>query len=107
MMILDTNVFSAAMTLERHPVIEGWLDQIDRTLLSITVVTVFEVRLGIEQTPAGKKREGLERDFARLMTGAFSEPARVFQLDGRAADQTAGHDDRRHRDDARPADRHP
>jgi predicted nucleic acid-binding protein len=38
----------------------AWLDAIDPGLLYASVITVGELRLGVEALPAGKKRRDLE-----------------------------------------------
>ena len=99
MIILDTNVISAAMRTRQDPVIAQWLNDFPIESLWLTAITVFEIRLGIEVLAAGKKRRQLEQDFERALFDDFE--GRVLALDEAAA-QAAGVLDGQRRRDGRP-----
>jgi toxin FitB len=65
MILLDTNVVSAFMRLEKEPAVERWLGTLKATDLHVPALVVLEVQFGIECLPAGRKRRHLEmkRDF--------------------------------------------
>lgn len=70
----------------RSPVdapVAAWLKQRRTEPLAVTVVTVMEIRHGIERTAQGKRRATMEADFEKLVT-----PPRGFEVldfDERAA----------------------
>ena len=60
MIILDTNVFSAAMADRPDPRLTGWIDRQPWKSLYITTITVYEVQYGIEVLATGARRRRLE-----------------------------------------------
>lgn len=58
MLILDTNVVSAAMAPEKHPIVAGWLAS--QNGYYTTSITVMEVATGITPLAEGRKRSMLE-----------------------------------------------
>lgn len=58
MLILDTNVISAAMAPEKHPIVAGWLAT--QNGYYTTSITVMEVANGIAPLAEGRKRSMLE-----------------------------------------------
>ena len=96
-MILDTNVFSAIMKLTDNPVIQKWLASNNPSRLSITAITVFEVRFGIEKSPAGRKRTALEESFEQLMKDFAAKPDRILALDTGAANHAGRIQAKRHK----------
>jgi len=61
--VLDTNVLSAAMQSDPPGVIIAWMDAQPASSLWTTAVTVFEIRYGLCRLPDGKKRSRLEKAF--------------------------------------------
>lgn len=84
MIVLDTNVISAAMRIDTEPEIVAWLDRQPPDELWITAVTVFEVRFGIAILPAGRRRRALEAAFALALRDDLED--RILPFDRRAAD---------------------
>jgi toxin FitB len=82
--LLDTNIISNVTKPSPSPVLSAWMaDQSDADLF-ISSLTVAEVRRGILEMPAGRKRKQLEQWFSgpegpqALFAGrvlAFDEPA--------------------------------
>ncbi|WP_039826149.1 PIN domain-containing protein [Nocardia testacea] len=58
MLVLDTNVISAAMAPEKHPIVAGWLAA--QTGYYTTSITVLEVANGLARLAEGRKRSILE-----------------------------------------------
>jgi predicted nucleic acid-binding protein len=87
MIILDTNVVSAAMRSVTDAAIAAWLDARPVESLWLTTVTVFEIRMGIETLTPGRRRRQLQEDFARVLSDDFQN--RILPLDEPAA-QAAG-----------------
>lgn len=82
MMVLDTDVLSAAIRYVPDRQIVGWFDRQPAASLCITTITLFEIRSGIEQTSDRSRRLGLAAAFElalrELLEGRvlpFDEPA--------------------------------
>lgn len=101
MIVLDTNVISAAMCIDTEPEIVAWLDRQPPDELWITAVTVFEVRFGIAILPAGRRRRALEAAFALALRDDLEN--RILPFDRRAAD-AAGDIAARRRASGNPVD---
>jgi hypothetical protein len=84
LIVLDTNVLSALMLREPDPLVVSWLDSLPAESVWTTAVTVFEVRMGLEVLPAGRRRDHLEESFARALEEDFEN--RVLPFDRSAAD---------------------
>jgi len=85
--ILDTNVISALMVEEPEPVVASWLDRYPPESVWTTAVTVFELRLGIEILPHGRKRRALEEQFAHTLNDDLQ--GRVLAVDFDASHRAA------------------
>jgi hypothetical protein len=85
--VLDTNVLSALMRTNPEAVVVEWLDRQPADSVWLTSITVFEARFGFALLPRGRRRNGLERAFDRVLTEDLSN--RVLTLDEMAA-TTAG-----------------
>lgn len=58
--LVDTNVISEYTKPQPESRVTQWLDRADPESLFVSVVTLGEIRLGIEDLPAGKRRAALE-----------------------------------------------
>jgi predicted nucleic acid-binding protein len=58
--LVDTNVISEFVKPQPTPKVIHWLELTDPELLFASVVTLGEIRLGIENLPLGKRRIALE-----------------------------------------------
>jgi hypothetical protein len=87
LIVLDTNVLSALMLREPDPVVVSWLDSLPAESIWTTTITVFEVRMGLEILPAGRRKDQLEESFAKALEEDFEN--RVLPFDSLAA-ETAG-----------------
>ena len=83
MIVLDTNVLSALMRSSPDAVVVEWLDRQPADSVWLTSITVFEARFGLALLPQGRRRNGLERAFDRVLTEDLS--SRVLTLDEMAA----------------------
>ena len=83
MIVLDTNVISALMHNEPEPAVVAWLDRQPADSVWITAVTAFEIRMGFELLPEGRRRERLELAFQLMLTEDLA--GRVLPLDEAAA----------------------
>src|SRR5438105_135936 len=93
MIILDTNVLSAAMSADAN--IAAWLDRQSHTSVWTTAVTLLEIRFGLELMPAGRRK--IEREAALERMLADKLEGRLLPFDQNAALQTALVMARRHR----------
>ena len=87
MIILDTNVLSAFMRpAPDRPVIE-WLDRQPSESVWTSSVTIFEIVVGIEITPEGRRRAFLQTALDRLLAEIIEE--RILPFDTPAAQAAA------------------
>jgi toxin FitB len=86
MTILDTNVLSALMRDAPDIKVKEWLDQQAETSVWTTSVSVFEIQVGLQALPDGKRKTGLSEEFERLLDQIDH---RVAVLDEEAARQAA------------------
>jgi len=87
MIVLDTNVLSAAMRRKADPVVVAWLDRQPSESLWITTITVFEIRFGLELLSDGRRRKKLENAFAQALEEDFQR--RILSFDFQAAEEAA------------------
>lgn len=59
--LVDTNSISEFVKPEPNPKVKHWFEIADPASLFVSVITVGEIRLGIEDMPLGKRRTDLER----------------------------------------------
>jgi len=85
--LLDTNVLSALMRREAERKVVAWLDAQPPESIWTTSITVFEIRLGLEQLAAGRRRRLLEEAFAKALEEDFENRVAVFD---RPAAEAAG-----------------
>src|SRR5258706_10621401 len=55
--VLDTNVISELMARKPNPKVVAWLDSLDPATLCLTVITIGELRKGVEKLPASKRKD--------------------------------------------------
>ena len=63
MIILDTNIVSEFMGAPPHPAVLAWLKSIPIGDLCITTLQTAEIMKGLTDMPAGRRRDGLTRDY--------------------------------------------
>lgn len=82
--LLDTNVVSEWVKPHPDPGVVAWLAEVDEDRVFLSVVTLTELRYGIERLPAGRRRkrlqEWLEEDLPLRFEG------RILAIDGLVAD---------------------
>ena len=82
--LLDTNVVSEWTKPHPNPGLIAWLEEIDEDRVFLSVVTLTELRYGIERLAAGKKRRGLEDWVQNELPLRFE--ARILSIDAPVAD---------------------
>lgn len=85
--LLDTNAVSEAMKPQPNPGVVAWMNTVDEDLVYISVVTLTELRYGIERLAAGSRRKRLEEWLQRELPLRFDR--RILPIDETIAD-TAG-----------------
>jgi predicted nucleic acid-binding protein len=81
MIVLDTNVVSALMRRQREETVVSWLDTCAPENIWTTAVTVYEVRVGLEQLEIGQRRTALEESFQLLLSDRIESRVLPFDLD--------------------------
>jgi toxin FitB len=85
MIILDTNVLSAAMASDS--VVVAWLDRQSPSSVWTTTVTIFEVRSGLMAMPTGRRRAERELAFDNIIENDLE--GRILPFDRSAAEEAA------------------
>lgn len=83
MILLDTNVISAAMMPAPPRPVLRWLNDQDSTGLFLSSITLAEISYGLRVLPDGRRRRNLEDRFAKFVAGGFEQ--RVLSFDEKAA----------------------
>jgi len=81
--LLDTNVVSEWVKPKPDPHVVAWLAEVDEDRVFLSVVTLAEVRRGVELLPAGRRRERLAAWLADELPARFE--GRILGIDERVA----------------------
>jgi hypothetical protein len=73
MFLVDTNVLSELVANRPNAGVVRWAASVDERLLSISVVTIAEMRHGVQLLPAGRRREALEISLVRQIIPRFRD----------------------------------
>jgi predicted nucleic acid-binding protein len=75
--LLDTNVISELISKQPNKKVVEWLDRLDPNTVYLSVITIGEIRKGIEKLPYSKRkekvREWLETDLLLRFQGRILE----------------------------------
>ncbi len=82
--LLDTNVVSEWAKPAPNPGVISWLGNADEDRIFLSVVTLFELRYGIERMPAGHRRKNLSDWLEQHLPIRFE--GRILSVDPFAAD---------------------
>jgi len=58
--VLDTNVISELIARQPNTQVVEWLDNLDPNTVYLTVITIGEIRKGIEKLPPSKRKTTVE-----------------------------------------------
>lgn len=83
--LLDTNVISETIRRQPNKSVIGWLEQVPSDLLHVSVLTLGELRKGIEILPEKRKRERLRLWLAHDLPAWFE--GRVLSIDRAVAER--------------------
>lgn len=82
--LLDTNVISEWVKPRPEPRVVAWLAEVDEDRVFMSVVTLGELRHGIERLPGGRRRDRLNEWLRRELPLRFE--GRVLPIDAAVAD---------------------
>lgn len=82
--LLDTNVISEPMKPRPNQGVLAWLAQVDEDCVFLSVVTVTELRHGIERLARGRRRARLDQWLREDLTSRFG--SRILAVDLEVAD---------------------
>ena len=83
--LLDTNVVSEWLKPRPNPGVVSWLDVADENQTFLSVVTITELRYGIERLTTGARKQRLDHWLHRDLLSRFE--ARVLPVDLAIADE--------------------
>ncbi|MBF0437484.1 MAG: type II toxin-antitoxin system VapC family toxin [Magnetococcales bacterium] len=83
--LLDTNVLSETVRIKPNPAVLSWLSQIPDHHLHISVLTLGEIRKGVECLASSARRERLRLWLENDLPGWFG--GRVLPVDWAVADR--------------------
>jgi len=82
--LLDTNVISEPMKPRPNAGVLSWLSEVDEDSVFLSVVTITELRYGIERLATGRRRDRLDGWLRKDLTLRFGE--RILPVDFETAD---------------------
>ncbi len=82
--LLDTNVISEPMKVRPNAGVLDWLAQVDEDSVYLSVVSITELRYGIERLASGRRRHALEAWLREHLTSRFE--GRILAVDVEVAD---------------------
>jgi hypothetical protein len=82
--MLDTNVVSESTKLRPNTGLMAWLDGVDENSVFLSVITLTELRYGVERLAAGRRRKQLDRWLEHELPQRFE--GRILPVDALVAD---------------------
>ena len=80
MILLDTNVVSAAMKPRAPTTVLAWIDRQPTTELYLSTITIAEISFGLYNLPDGRRRRDLEQRFEQVVLEGFEGRVLSFEL---------------------------
>lgn len=84
MFLLDTNAVSEWMKPRPNAGLVAWMEDVDEDRVFISVVTLAELRYGVERLPPGTRRRQLDRWLREELPPRFE--SRMLPIDANVAD---------------------
>ena len=81
MIILDTNLISEPLRPDPEPRVVAWFDAQALETLYLTAISAAELRAGVAQLPAGKRRSNLQDSLEQTILPLFIGRVLPFDLD--------------------------
>jgi len=82
--LLDTNVIPEPMKARPNAGVVAWLAEVDEDSVFLSVVTITELRYGIERLATGRRRERLDAWLRKDLSSRFK--GRILPIDVEVAD---------------------
>lgn len=82
--LLDTNVISELAKAEPHPKVADWFLKLGPNQAFISVITLGEIRRGVDALPDGRRRQALDRWLDQDLPEQFE--GRILGVDRRVAE---------------------
>lgn len=82
--LLDTNAVSEWIKPHPNPGWQDWIDAATEEEVFISVISLAEIRFGVERLPAGLRRQRLEAWLSSTLPARFER--RILNVDGAVAD---------------------
>jgi toxin FitB len=82
--LIDTNIVSEWVKPRPDAGIVSWLDEVDEDRVFLSVVSLAEIRFGIERRALGRRRNRLDRWLREELPERFE--GRIVLVDGQVAD---------------------
>jgi toxin FitB len=82
--LIDTNIVSEWVKPRPDAGIVSWLDEVDEDRVFLSVVSLAEIRFGIERRAPGRRRNRLDRWLREELPERFE--GRIVLVDGQVAD---------------------
>ena len=79
--LLDTNVISELVARQPNARVLEWIESVDPDRVFLSVVTIGELRKGIEKLPASRRRTALSDWLATDLTARFRGRILVLDID--------------------------
>jgi toxin FitB len=83
--LLDTNAISEWVKPQPDPGLVRWLDEIDEDRTYLSVITLGEIRKGVDRLAGGRRRDRLEQWLTIELPDRFGE--RMLSIDAAVADE--------------------
>ena len=83
--LVDTNILSETMKPSPDPAASRWMFETEQNKIYLSVVTMAEIRRGVDQMDHGRRRQRLEEWLTGELPGWFS--GRILDVNLRVADQ--------------------
>ena len=80
MIVLDTNIISELMKSFPDENVINWFGTLEPQLITITSITIAELRYGISILPHGKRREAIHMAFKEMIAEEFNNAILDFDL---------------------------
>jgi toxin FitB len=82
--LIDTNIVSEWVKPRPDAGIVSWLDEVDEDRVFLSIVSLAEIRFGIERLAPGRRRNRLDRWLREELPERFE--GRIVPVDGQVAD---------------------
>lgn len=83
--LLDTNTISEWVKPRPDPGVMSWFDEVDEDLTFLSVITLGELRKGVDRLAAGRRRDRLDQWLSTELPDRFAE--RVLAVDASVAQE--------------------